>query len=232
MVFAFNAQGFPADRVMHLALGTSLATIVFTSIKSILAHHRHGAVRWDIVRHSAAGLVLGTLAGSAVADALRSRALAVVFTAFVVYSAVNMMLDIRPRPDRRLPGPAGLQIGAGLVGLASALVGAGGGFISIPLMSFCNVPMRQCVATSAALGLPIAVSGTLGFLIGGWGKDQLPALSLGYIYLPALVGIVAGTFITVPVGARLAHSIPVPRLKKVFAVILSIMAVKMTVSLM
>jgi uncharacterized membrane protein YfcA len=99
-------------------------------------------------------------------------------------------------------------------------------------MSFCNVPMRQCVATSAALGLPIAVSGTLGFLIGGWGKDQLPALSLGYIYLPALVGIVAGTFITVPVGARLAHSIPVPRLKKVFAVILSIMAVKMTVSLM
>lgn len=232
MVFAFNAQGFTADRVMHLALGTSLATIVFTSIKSILAHHRHGAVRWDIVRHSAAGLVLGTLAGSAVADALRSRALAVVFTAFVVYSAVNMMLDIRPRPDRRLPGPAGLQIGAGLVGLASALVGAGGGFISIPLMSFCNVPMRQCVATSAALGLPIAVSGTLGFLIGGWGKDQLPALSLGYIYLPALVGIVAGTFITVPVGARLAHSIPVPRLKKVFAVILSIMAVKMTVSLM
>jgi uncharacterized membrane protein YfcA len=232
MVFAFNAQGFPADRVMHLALGTSLATIVFTSIKSVLAHHRHGAVRWDIVRHSAAGLVLGTLAGSAIADALQSRALAVVFTAFVVYSAVNMMLDIRPRPDRRLPGPTGLQIGAGLVGLASALVGAGGGFISIPLMSFCNVPMRQCVATSAALGLPIAVSGTLGFLIGGWGKDHLPSLSLGYVYLPALVGIVAGTFITVPVGARLAHSIPVPRLKKVFAVILSIMAVKMTLSIM
>jgi len=232
MVFAFNAQDFPADRVMHLALGTSLATIVFTSIKSILAHHRHGAVRWDIVRHSAAGLVLGTLAGSAIADALRSRVLAVVFTAFVVYSAVNMMLDIRPRADRRLPGPAGLQVGAGLVGLASALVGAGGGFISIPLMSFCNVPMRQCVATSAALGLPIAVSGTLGFLIGGWGKDHLPTLSLGYVYLPALVGIVAGTFITVPVGARLAHSIPVPRLKKVFAVILSIMAVKMTMSLM
>jgi uncharacterized membrane protein YfcA len=150
----------------------------------------------------------------------------------VVYSAVNMMLDIRPRPDRRLPGPTGLQIGAGLVGLASALVGAGGGFISIPLMSFCNVPMRQCVATSAALGLPIAVSGTLGFLIGGWGKDHLPSLSLGYVYLPALVGIVAGTFITVPVGARLAHSIPVPRLKKVFAVILSIMAVKMTLSIM
>jgi uncharacterized membrane protein YfcA len=188
-------------------------------------------VRWDIVRHSAAGLVLGTLAGSAVADALRSRALAVVFTAFVVYSAVNMMLDIRPRPDRRLPGPAGLQIGAGLVGLASALVGAGGGFISIPLMSFCNVPMRQCVATSSALGLPIAIAGTIGFLISGWDKDHLPAYSLGYLYLPALIGIVIGTFVTVPIGAKMAHTIPVPKLKKVFAVILAIMAVKMTVSL-
>ena len=232
MVFAFNAQGFPADRIMHLALGTSLATIIFTSLKSVHAHHRHGAVRWDLVRGTAAGLVLGTLAGTAVAETLRSRVLAVVFTAFVIYSAVNMMLDIRPDPRRRLPGPAGLQAGAGLVGVASALVGAGGGFVSIPLMSLCNVPMRQCVATSAAFGLPIAVTGAVGFVVGGLGKDHLPALSLGYVYLPALLGIVAGTFVTVPLGARVAHSIPVPRLKKAFSVVLSIMAVKMTLSLM
>lgn len=232
MVMVFNAQGFPADRVMHLALGTSLATIIFTSIKSVQSHHKHGAVRWDIVRHSAVGLVVGTLAGSAVAEMLRSRALAMLFTAFVVYSAINMMLDIKPKPTRQLPGPAGLQVGAGVVGIASALVGAGGGFISIPLMSFCNVPMRQCVATSSAFGLPIAVSGAVGFLITGWGKDHLPPLSLGYLYLPALVGIVVGTFVTVPMGAKLAHSLPVPTLKKVFAVILSIMAVKMTLSLL
>ncbi|MFO1320906.1 MAG: sulfite exporter TauE/SafE family protein [Burkholderiales bacterium] len=231
MVFAFNAQHFPPDRVMHLALGTSLATIIFTSIKSVHSHHKHGAVRWDIVRHAAFGLVVGTLAGSVVADALRTRALAIVFTAFVVYSAINMMLDLKPKPTRQLPGPMGLQFGAGIVGVASALVGAGGGFLSIPLMSFCNVPMRQCVATSAAFGLPIAVSGTLGFLVGGWNQDHLPPLSLGYLYVPAMVGIVAGTFVTVPIGAKVAHTIPVPKLKKVFAVILSIMAIKMTVSL-
>jgi len=231
MVFAFNAQGFPEDRVMHLALGTSLATIVFTSLKSVHAHHKHGAVRWDIVRNSVAGLVIGTLAGSAVAENLRSRALAVLFTLFVVYSAVNMMLDIKPKATRQLPGPMGLQAGAGLVGVASALVGAGGGFLSIPLMSFCNVPMRQCVATSSALGLPIAIAGTIGYLVSGWGKDHLPAMSLGYLYLPALLGIVVGTFVTVPMGAKMAHTIPVSRLKKVFAVILAIMAVKMTVSL-
>jgi uncharacterized membrane protein YfcA len=230
MVFAFNAQGFPDDRVMHLALGTSLATIVFTSIKSVRSHHKHGAVRWDIVRNAVAGLVIGTLAGSAVAETLRSRALAVLFTLFVVYSAVNMMLDLKPKPTRQLPGPVGLQFGAGLVGVASALVGAGGGFLSIPL-SFCNVPMRQCVATSSALGLPIAIAGTIGFLISGWDKDHLPAYSLGYLYLPALIGIVIGTFVTVPIGAKMAHTIPVPKLKKVFAVILAIMAVKMTVSL-
>ena len=231
MVFAFNAQGFPEDRVMHLALGTSLATIVFTSLKSVHSHHKHGAVRWDIVRNSVAGLVIGTLAGSAVAETMRSRALAVLFTLFVVYSAINMMLDIKPKATRQLPGPGGLQLGAGLVGVASALVGAGGGFLSIPLMSFCNVPMRQCVATSSALGLPIAIAGTVGYLVSGWGKDHLPALSLGYLYLPALLGIVVGTFVTVPMGAKMAHTIPVPKLKKVFAVILAIMAVKMTVSL-
>jgi uncharacterized protein len=231
LVMAFNAQGFPADRVMHLALGTSLATIIFTSLKSVQSHHRHGAVQWDIVKGTALGLVAGTLAGTAVADALRSNVLAVLFTLFVVYSAVNMMLDIKPKPTNHLPGPLGLQIGAGAVGVASALVGAGGGFLSIPLMSFCNVPMRQCVATSSAFGIPIAVSGTIGFIVGGWDKDHLPALSAGYLYLPAVVGIVAGTFVTVPIGAKVAHSIPVPRLKKVFAVILSIMAIKMTISL-
>lgn len=232
MVMAFNAQGFPADRVMHLALGTSLATIIFTSIKSVQSHHRHGAVRWDILRHSVVGLVLGTLAGSAVAEALRSRVLAILFTIFVVYSAMNMLLDRKPKPTRQLPGPLGTQIGASIVGAASALVGAGGGFVSVPLMSMCNVPMRQCVATSAAFGLPIAISGTIGYLVGGWNKDHLPPLALGYLYLPALFGIVAGTFITVPIGAKVAHTLPVPTLKKVFAVILSIIAIKMTVSLL
>jgi len=232
MVIAFNAQGFPADRVMHLALGTSMATIVFTSIKSALSHHRHGAVRWDIVRNSAFGLIAGTLLGAAIADQFRSKWLAMVFVAFVIYSAINMLFDLKPKPSRQLPGPVGLQASGGVVGVMSALVGAGGGFISIPLMSLCNVAMRQCVATSAALGLPISLAGVAGYLWMGWGKDHLPAFSIGYVYLPAFVGIVAGTFVTVPVGARLAHTLPVPKLKRVFAVVLSILAAKMLYSLL
>ncbi|MCW5623303.1 MAG: sulfite exporter TauE/SafE family protein [Burkholderiales bacterium] len=232
MVIAFDAQGFPADRVMHLALGTSMATIIFTSIKSAHSHHARGAVRWDIIRNSAFGLVAGTLIGTAIADTMRSKWLAIVFLAFVVYSAINMMFDMKPKPTRQLPGPAGQQIGAAVVGVLSALVGAGGGFITVPLMSLCNVPLRQCVGTSSALGLPIAAAGTIGYLITGWDKDHLPPLSLGYIYLPALIGIVLGTFVTVPLGAKLAHTLPIAKLKKVFAIVLSILAVKMIWGLM
>lgn len=232
MVMVFNAQGFPADRVMHLALGTSMATIIFTSIKSAWSHHGHGAVRWDIARSTAFGLVAGTLLGTAIAEQFRSKWLAMVFVAFVIYSAVNMMMDLKPKPSRQLPGPFGLQVSAGIVGVLSALVGAGGGFVSIPLMSLCNVPMRQCVATSAALGLPIAIAGTVGYLWTGMGKDHLPPYSIGYVYLPAFVGIVLGTFVTVPIGAKLAHTLPIPKLKRVFAVVLTILAGKMLYGLL
>lgn len=232
MVIAFQAQEFAPDRLLHLALGTSMATIVFTSMSSVRAHHKHGAVRWDIVRNSAAGLVIGTLLGTLVAEFLRSKVLGFLFVAFVVYSAINMMFDIKPKPSRQLPGKMGMQLGGGLIGVLSALVGAGGGFISTPLMLMSNVPMRNCVGTSAALGLPIALAGAIGFVITGWTKDHLPPLSFGYVYVPAAIAIVVGTFVTVPLGARVAHSVPVKTLKKVFAVILVILATKMLWSLL
>ena len=231
MVMMFGTQGFPPDRIVHLALGTSLASIVFTSIASVRAHQVHGAVRWDIVRQVTVGLVLGTLLGTLVAEQLQSKYLAIFFVIFVYYSALNMFLDMKPGPTRQFPGPAGMQVGGGLVGVLSALVGAGGGVITIPLMTLCNVPMRQCVGTSAALGIPIALAGTVGFIATGIGKDHLPALSVGYVYLPALAGIVVGTFVTVPFGARVAHALPVTTLKKVFAAIMFIVASRMLWSL-
>lgn len=227
LVFIFSAQHFPDDRVLHLALGTSLTTIVFTSLSSIRAHHMRGAVRWDIVRSAAAGLVVGTLFGAFVADRLDSRYLAVVFVIFVSYSATQMLLDVKPKPSRRLPGAAGMAGGSGVVGLISSLVGAGGGVVSIPLMVMCNVDMRNAVGTSAALGFPIALAGAVGYIFTGLGQDQLPSMSLGYVYLPALIGIVIGTFVTVPLGARLAHSMPVARLKRIFAFILFALATRM-----
>jgi uncharacterized membrane protein YfcA len=231
MVFAFTAQDFPADRLVHLALGTSLTSIVFTSITSLRAHHRHGAVRWDIVRQAAPGLVVGTLLGTFVADGLKSLYLAVFFVAFVYYSAAQLFLDIKPRPSRQLPRTAGMWFAAIAIGLISSLVGAGGGVVSIPLMITCNVPMRNAVGTSAALGLPIALAGALGYGIHGLGLDHLPPYSVGYVYLPALIGIVIGTFLTVPLGAIAAHRMPVVALKRIFAVILFILATRMLWSL-
>ncbi|HEX9450392.1 MAG TPA: sulfite exporter TauE/SafE family protein [Burkholderiales bacterium] len=231
MVYMFTLQGFPADRLLHLALGTSIASIVFTSISSLLAHHKHGAVRWDILRMVIPGLVIGTLLGTVVADLLKSKYLAIFFVIFVYCAAVQMFANVKPKPTRQLPGKAGLTAVAVIVGIVSSLVGVGGGVMTIPLMSLCNVPMRQTIGTSAALGLPIALAGTVGYVVMGLGKDHLPPLSVGYIYLPALIGIVIGTFVTVPWGAKAAHAMPVPRLKKIFAVILFILATKMLWSL-
>jgi uncharacterized membrane protein YfcA len=227
MVYLFTVQGFPEDRILHIALGTSIASIVFTSISSLLAHHKHGAVRWDIVRASIPGLIVGTLLGTLVADQLKSKYLAIFFVIFVYYSAVQMFLNAKPKPSRQLPGALGLNLAAVVVGILSALVGVGGGVMTIPLMSLCNVPMRNAIGTSAALGLPIAIAGTVGFSATGLDKDHLPPFSFGYVYLPALIGIVFGTLVTVPWGAKMAHSMPVPRLKKIFAVILFILATRM-----
>lgn len=231
LVFMFTHQGFAADRVVHLALGTSLTTIVFTSLSSIRAHQRHGAVRWDIIRRVLVGLVAGTLLGTLFADALPSRYLAVFFTTFVYYSAAQMWLDMKPKASRQLPGPAGMTAAGVGIGVVSSLVGAGGGVISIPLMTLCNVPMRNAIGTSAALGLPIAIAGAAGYVITGLDQNQLPPLAFGYLYLPALIGIVLGTFFTVPYGARAAHSMPVPMLKKIFGVILFLLATKMLLTL-
>lgn len=231
MVYLFTVQGFPEDRLLHLALGTSITSIVFTSISSLRAHHKHGAVRWDILRAAVPGLVIGTLLGTVVADQMKSRYLAVLFVIFVYYSAVQMFVNAKPKPSRQLPGKLGMNLIAVFIGVLSALVGVGGGVMTIPLMSMCNVPMRNAIGTSAALGLPIAIAGSVGFIATGLGKDHLPDLSLGYVYLPALVGIVIGTFVTVPWGARMTHSMPVSRLKKIFAVILFVLATRMLWSL-
>ncbi|MEO8158800.1 MAG: sulfite exporter TauE/SafE family protein [Betaproteobacteria bacterium] len=231
MVYLFTLQGFPADRLLHLALGTSITSIVFTSISTLRAHHKHGAVRWDILRMAAPGLIAGTLFGAGVADLLKSKYLAIFFVVFVYYSAIQMFANVKPKPTRQLPGRVGMTVVSIVIGIVSSLVGVGGGVMTIPLMSMCNVPMRQAIGTSAALGLPIAIAGTVGYMITGLGKDHLPALSVGYVYVPALVGIVIGTFITVPWGAKLAHTMSVTHLQKIFAVILFILATRMLWSL-
>lgn len=220
MTFLLSSRGMPAEHVVKIAVATSLATIVFTSVSSVRAHHAHGAVRWDIVRWLAPGIVLGSLLGAQLARVLPSRALAVLFGLFVGFSATQMFLDRKPRPSRALPGSGGMFGVGGVIGAISALVGAGGAFMSVPFMVACNVPVHRAVGTSSALGFPIALAGSIGYVIAGWSLHDMPAGTLGYLYLPALLTIASASVLMAPVGARAAHRLDVKKLKRVFATLL------------
>lgn len=223
----FAMQGFPREHMVHLALGTSMAAIVLTSLSSLRAHHAHGAVRWDIVKGIAPGVLLGTFGGTFIASSLPTRPLAIFFACFMAYVAVQMILNVKPKPSRELPGTAGLAGVGGVIGVISALVAIGGGSLSVPFMTWCNVKMQNAIGTSAAIGLPIALAGALGYLINGWGSGGLPDWSLGYVFLPALVLISVVSTFTAPLGAKLAHRLPVATLKKIFAGVLTLLSAKM-----
>ena len=214
-------QGIPAELSVKMAIATSMATIMFTSIASVRAHHKRGAVRWDIVQRLAPGIVLGALVASmGVFALLKGTALAIFFAAFVGFSATQTFLDKKPKPSRQMPGTAGQLAAGSVIGFLSGLVGAGGGFISVPFMVAHNVAILNAVATSAALGFPIALANTVGYVVSGTALPNLPPHSLGYVWLPALAVIASCSVFTAPLGAKMAHRLPVAKLKKIFAVVL------------
>lgn len=220
LTIILSARAYPQAHVVKMAVATSLATICFTSLSSLRAHHRRGAVRWEIVRALAPGIVIGSFLGSQVAAALPARILGFLFAGFVAFSATQMILNRKPTAVRTLPATAGLFGVGNLIGLLSALLGAGGAFISVPFMTWCNVSIHNAVATSAALGFPIAIAGTVGYLVAGWDLPQMPPGALGYLYWPGLLVLSAASMLTAPVGARAAHSMDVAPLRRVFACVL------------
>lgn len=227
LVTIFTLLHFPEAHIMHMALGSSLATIVITSVASARAHHRRHNVDWAVVLRIAPGIVVGTLLGSVVATHLHSDWLQRIFAIFVLAVATQLLLDLRPDPHRQLPGNIGTGLVGGVIGIASSLVGIGGGTLSVPFLIYCNTAIHRAIGTSAAIGLPIALAGATGYLLTGWGLVDLPRYSLGYVYLPAFLGIALASGLTAPLGAMLAQRFSAKGLKRLFAFLLYGIGVKM-----
>jgi uncharacterized membrane protein YfcA len=223
----FAVQGFAEQHLMQLAVGTSLATIVFTSLSSMRSHHRRGAVLWPLMRQLSVGILLGGWLGGFVAVWLGGLLLAGLFGLFELAVAAQMAFGRPPAPHRRSPGRTRNLLAGALIGAVSALLGIGGGTLTVPYLVWHNVDVRQAVGTSAACGLPIALVGALGFAVVGWGRTELPPGSSGYIYWPAVIAISLTSVLGAPLGAWLAHRLERQRLKATFAGFLALLGLMM-----
>lgn len=223
----YALQGMHPDIIMHLALGTSLATIIVTSISSVRSHHRHQAVLWSSFWHLTPGILVGAWLGGWLAGMTPGHWLKPVFALFEFAVAIHLLSGKQVNQQRTLPGTLGMNGAGGVIGLISAIVGIGGGTLTVPFLLWNGVDLRKAIATSAACGLPIAVSGALSYMVSGWHNTALPEHTMGYIHLPALLGIVLASALFAPLGARLTHSLPIARLKKIFALFLLVIASKL-----
>jgi len=228
LIFALEHQEVATDLAIKMAIATAMSTIVFTSISSIRSHHQRGAIGWELVKGFAPGILLGSALSSLwIFAALKGTTLALIFCLFAVFTATQIFLDRKPKPSRQVPGPLGLLLMGAPIGLVSGLVGAGGAFMSVPFMLWCNVPIHRAVATSAALGLPIALANVVGYVISGQQIDAHVPGAVGYLWLPGLVAVASFSVLTAPFGARAAHKLPVKKFKKVFASFLFVLAAQM-----
>ena len=227
--YVFLHQGFPAATLMQMAVTTSLATIIVTAISATFVHQKKGAVIWANVYRLAPGIMLGACFGALLADTVSSNSLRITFGVFEVLVAIQIGMEFKPKAKMVLPGGAGLVFSGGGIGFLSTLLGIGGGTLTVPFLLLCNVNIRNAVAISSACGFPIAVAGTITMIIVGWDNPDVPMNSLGYLYWPAALIIMTMTIIFAPLGARLAHFLPVPTLKRIFAIVLVIVGLKMLI---
>jgi uncharacterized membrane protein YfcA len=226
LIIVFEHQGVSAEVLMHVALGTSLATIVVTSISSIRTHQQHHAILWQVFFKITPGIVLGALLGAIIAKYVSGDMLRIIFGIFLIVVAAQMILNRMPKPHRQLPQRLGMFVIGIAIGSVSSLMGVGGGTMSVPFLTWCNVTMQNAVATSSAIGFPIALAGVTGFIVAGWGVAHLPMLSIGYVNVPAFVSIAVASIVFAPVGARITHRISAHRLKMFFGYFLLLVTVK------
>jgi uncharacterized membrane protein YfcA len=230
LMFVFAAQKLASGVAIPLAFGTSMASVLFTSLSSLRAHHARGAVLWDVWRRITPGIVLGGVAGAALGTVLPGNGLRLALCVYLVLIAAQMLFGMNPRARSEPIGRGGLAVAGSVIGAVSGMVGFGGGVLSIPLLSWSGVHFRQAIGTAAAIGMPIAISATAGYITFGFSSEELPPFSLGYVYLPALAAIVAPSMLLAPLGARCAHRLPVPLLKRALALALLVTATRLAMA--
>ncbi len=233
LFIVFTQMDYPADNVMHLALGTSLATIIITSISSLMAHNKKGAVLWPVFKNLTPGLALGCFFGAGIAGQISGLYLQLIVGVFLLWVAFNMFMGGKKKvashataisetnnasPD--LPSKPKQLAAGGVIGIASAIFGIGGGSLTVPYLTRYNVVMQKAVGTSAACGLPIAIAGALGFMIFGLQEDVNVPNTIGFVHIYAFLGIASMSFFTAKVGAKVAHMLSPELLKKCFSVLL------------
>ena len=219
LVFVLTAQGLASEHLLHMALATTMATIIFTSFASMRAYHARGSVDWKMARLMVPGTLVGAFAAALVAGMIPTRQLVVIFTVLMFIAATQIILDFKPKAVGN-PGAAAVFGAGSAIGAISSLLAVGGSFLAIPFLAWCNLPLRRAIGTATANGLPIALAGTAGYVVQGWRAAGLPAWSLGFVYLPALALVAAMSMLTAPVGAALAHRLPVRRLRILLALTL------------
>lgn len=225
LVLSFTAQGFSPEVLTHLAVGTSLATIVFTSLNSVREHHRRGAVQWDLFRWLTPGILAGAAIGGMTAALINGPILQKLIGVFAICIAIQLALNITPKVARSLPKKPELIAAGSVIGWASAIFGIGGGSLTVPFLIWRSIVIQKAVATSAACGFPIAIAGAMVFMVTGWHDPQLPEWSIGFVYLPALLGIALTSVFFARIGAKLAHRLSPLLLKRLFALLLVIVGI-------
>jgi uncharacterized membrane protein YfcA len=229
LIYVLNGRGLPAEIALPLAFGTSTACILFTSASSARAHSARGAVLWRLFRWAAPGIAVGAAAGAVCASVMPVASLRIGLAVYVAAIATQMLLGLEPPRRARPLGRSALAVAGVLAGGISAMVGFGGATLFVPLLGWCGVTLKKAIGTSAALGFPIAAAGTLGYILAGMPRDDLPPLSLGFVYLPAVLGIVLPSMLMAPVGARLTEALPVVLLRRTFAIVLYTTAARLAV---
>jgi len=223
----FLWRGADSQQVVHLALGTSMASIVVTSFSSMLAHHKKAGVLWPVVRAMTPGILIGTFIATYLVAHLNSIMLAGIFSLLMLLVALQMSFGGHPKPKRGLPSNCVLTASGAGIGWLSALISIGGGTLSVPFLFWHNVALKQAIGTSAAIGVPIAASGTAGYLLHGWHKSDIDTYTFGFVFLPAVACISVASALTAPIGVRLAYHLPVATVRRVFAVFLFLLSAKM-----